>query len=130
MLLSDFLFELSKEYIRTKILTIDDNFRNIYLVYMNIDITSGNKKYYLYSDIYLDDNRDWIVRQCLHNNDKDPKYRHAFRLIENNIQSDLEFILTRKLTKLRISKNKDFIDEELSTDTTYKITDWNIPISQ
>ena len=27
-------------------------------------------------------------------------------------------------------RNKDFIDEELSTDTIYDITDWEIPISQ
>ena len=127
MILSDVIENIVKNQIRISIEPIIDSYNPLsYISYMHIDITDGNKKFYLFSDVYIDLNRDYIIKVGFHKGDKDPKYRHGLRVIDNNITSDLEYYLTKKLTKTKMTRNKDYEDIEISDSYSYNVNKWFI----
>jgi hypothetical protein len=130
MLLSEILKDIIKNNININLIPIINNYkRNTYVLYSNIDITDGDTKNYIYSDIYLNNNNEYNVKICIFKNlNKDPKYRHGLRLIENNIDPDIEYTFSKKLTLREKRTNKKFKDIELSSNYTYNIDNWNIPI--
>ena len=77
-------------------------------------------------NIDIDLNKDYIIKVGFHKGDKDPKYRHGLRVIDNNITSDLEYYLTKKLTKTKMARNEDYEDIELSDSYSYNVDKWFI----
>lgn len=127
MLLSDVIENIVKNQIRISIEPIIDSYNPLsYISYMHIDITDGNKKFYVFSDVCTDLNKDYIIKVGFHKGDKDPKYRHGLRVIDNNITSDLEYYLTKKLTKTKMIRNEDYEDIEISDSYSYNVDKWFI----
>ena len=127
MLLSDVIEKIIVNQISSSILPIIDSYNlDSYIAYMNIDIEDGDNKYYLYSDIYLNFNKHYIIKVGFHKGNKDPKYRHGLRVIDNNITSDLEFHLSDKCSRLRMDRNKDYEDVEISDSYSYNVDKWFI----
>lgn len=122
MLISEILINIIKDNIQNNITSIIDNYnKNSFVAFSNYTITNNDNKYYYISDIYLDDHRDYIIRIC---NTTD---KRTFRVIDNNMKSDIEIAFTPKLTLIRVDKSESYLDIDID-DSSYEseIKNWFI----
>jgi hypothetical protein len=122
MLISEILIKIIKNNIQNNITSIINNYnKNSFVAFSNYTITSNDNKYYYISDIYLDDHRDYIIRIC---NTTD---KRKFRVIDNNMKSDIEITFTPKLTLIRVDKSESYLDIDID-DSSYEseIKNWFI----